>query len=331
MRIRLVPSDTPKAITVTAIVLFFMFLATGLAATVHLAVEFPHNSPVWSILFFIVLAVGAFYSVIYTWQLLKKSGFRASVLHAAKAYQSQGFSRDLAKLFDTAQNSSEQEILIRGFLLSMAEEFEDAERALSVLDQSHLLMRPFAMAAATRLRCYHLTGRQDKTERLLKSAAEKIEAAYEMKPDFLEKFYPFLDDALEYYLIAFDRAMQKDAHEAAEGYLKKALFRISLRDTADTELMPQILDVRKMYACGQLVEAHEAENGVRGAIMQYPGITQPHRDDLLRMLEQSKLAARKFVARNDASVQGRILPEAIEAHFFGETPDTADTSHLTAM
>lgn len=331
MRIRLIPADTPKPIAITAIVLLLMFLATGLAATVHFAVEFPHDSPVWPLLFFIVLAAGAFYCVIYAWQLLKKAAFRASVLHASNIYQTQGFCSNLAEMFGKDPNSSEQEVLIRGFLLSMAEEFEEAERALSALDQPRLLMRPFAMAAAARLRNYYLTGHPDKAERLLKNYAEKIEAAYEMKPDFLEKYYPFLDDALEYYIIAFDRAMQKDAHEAAEGYLKKALFRISLRDAADAELMPQILDVRKMYARGQLTEAHEAENRMRGTIMQYPGISQPRRDDLLRMLEQSKLAARKFVARNDASVQGRILPDAIEAHYFGETPDAADISHLTAM
>lgn len=331
MRIRLIPPDTPKPIVITAIVLFFMFLATGLAATVHLAIEYPHDSPVLPLLFFIALAVAAFYCVVYIWQLMKKSAFRASVMHGQKVYQEQGFCRNLADMYATMPYPQEQESLIHCFLLSMAEEFEESERTLNVLDQTHLLMRPFAMAATIRLRSYFLTGHLDKAERLLKNSAEKIEAAYEMKPDFLEKYYPFLDDAMEYYIIAADRALQRDEHEAAESYRKKALFRISLRDPADTALMPQILDIRRMFALGQLEEAHEAENALRGAIMQYPGITQPHRDDLLRMLAQSRLAARQFVTRNDASVQGRILPDAIEAHYYGETPDTADTSSLTAM
>ena len=286
---RILPEHNPKPVMITAIVVFALFMVCGMGYSGNLA--FQYGKPFLPLMiFFTLLAVGAVFAVLWTWHFLAQAAHKASFKKAELDFRQGGYTRDLAGTFLAAPYPTDEERVINAYLLSAAESYKEAENALQLVDRSELSVRTMAMLQTTYLRIYSMTGRQEKVKRLLENVRGKNDAAYEMNADLNGTFLPYLDDALDYYLITAMYYLQRGDQASAAPYMKNLMFQISKHDEADRVLFPKIVDLCVLFATSRFQDAHTLENDLKGEIGNFSGsLSQPHKTELLRRIEQARI------------------------------------------
>ncbi len=295
---RLLPENTPKPIRITSIVTFVLFMACGIATTLRFIIDFPQKTKLSLLgvfIFFVILAIAAALAVAWAWLLINKAGHKVTVKNADQVFRHYGFSRKLAETFTAAPYPEDDDIVTSAYLLTAAECYKEAETALIPIDRTALSQRTLAMLNTTVLRMYYMTGRQEKLKRHIENTRERSEAAYEMKPEILDEYKPYLDDELDFDLLNMVYAAQTNNRELTDRYMRKLMFRISMRDEADRELFPRIADLSLFYAKGKYHEAHLLEQRLEGEIVNFSvPLSQPHKDELLRRVAQARIFATMF-------------------------------------
>ncbi len=314
---RLIPENNPKPIRITAIVMCSMFIIGGFAATMRLMIERPDSTRftlVGGMFFFALLGLLAALAVLWMWKLLGRIAGKFTQKKADELFRMTGFSKELADIFQSAPYPEADDIVISSYLLTAAEYYKDAENTLIPVDRTALSQRSLAMLNTTFLRIYYMTGRQEKIKRHLENTNARSEAAYDMKPELLEEYKPYLDDAFDFALLNAVYAAQHDDSAAADRYMKRVMFRISMRDEADRELYPLIADLSLLYARGKYEEAHQLEQRLEGEVANFSvPLSQPHKDELLRRISQASVFAPVFDMKAHAELEREKIHAAAAA------------------
>ena len=304
---RLIPENNPKPIRITAIVLGSMFVIGGLSASLRMMIDRPNSTRielVISLFFFVLLGLLAALAVLWMWQLLGRIARRFTQNTADQLFRASGFTKELANTFQSAPYPEADDIVISAYLLTAAEHYKEAEETLIPIDRTALSQRSLAMLNTTFLRIYYMTGRQEKIRRHLETTNARSEAAYDMKPELLEEYKPYLDDELDFALLNAVFAAQNGDRAASGRYMKRAMFRISMRDEADRELYPLIADLSILYAESKYPEAHQLEQRLKGEIVNFSvPLSQPHKDELLRRVSQASVFAPVYDQKAKAELE----------------------------
>lgn len=304
---RLIPENSPKPIRITAIVLASMFVIGGLSATLRMMINRPQSTRfelVFGMFFFVALGLLAALAVLWMWQLLGKAAHRFTENNADQIFRSSGFTKALADTFLSAPYPEADDIVINAYLLTAAEHYKEAEENLIPVDRTAISQRSLAMLNTTFLRIYFMTGRQEKIRRHLENTNARSEAAYDMKSEILNEYKPYLDDEFDFALLNTVFAVQNDDRAAADRYMKRVMFRISMRDEADRELYPLIADLSLLYAEGKYTEAHQLEQRLKGEIVNFSvPLSQPHKDELLRRVSQASVFAPVYDQKAQAELE----------------------------
>ena len=303
---RLIPENSPKPIRITALITFMLFMACGIATTLRFIVDFPQKSKAslfGVFLFFVLLAIAAALAVAWAWLLINKAGHKVTLKNADEVFRHTGFSQKLAETFTAAPYPEDDDIVISAYLLTAAECYKEAETALIPIDRTSLSQRTLALLNTTVLRIYYMMGRQEKIKRHIENTRERSETAYEMKPEMLNEYKPYLDDELDFDLLNAVYAAQCGNRDLTDRYMRKLMFRISMRDEADRELYPLIADLSLLYAEGKYPEAHQLEQRLEGEIVNFSvPLSQPHRDELMRRVAQARIFATMYDMKAKAAL-----------------------------
>ncbi|MBP0967405.1 MAG: hypothetical protein J5722_07215 [Oscillospiraceae bacterium] len=230
--------------------------------------------------------------------------------NADTVFRQYGIGTSLAGVFTAAPYPEDDDVVISAYLLTAAEHYKEAEEALIPIDRTAVSQRTLAMLNTTLLRLYFMTGRQEKIGRHLENTNARTENAYQMKPEILNEYKPYLDDVLDYALLNAVYAAQKGDTETADRYMQTVSYRISLREEADRELYPLIADLSLLYAKGKFQEAHQLEQQLQGKIVNYsPPLSQPHRDELMRRTAQARVFTPYFDRKAEAAMQRQAEKE----------------------
>ncbi len=304
---RLIPEKNPKPIRAAAYATFGMFVVVSAATALRTVIDNPNKTGFELFLGFLFSALlgalGAL-AVLWGWWLIGRLGHKATLKNADTVFLHSGFSTALAGAFTAAPYPEDDDIVISAYLLTAAEHYKEAEEALIPIDRTAVSQRTLAMLNTTLLRLYFMTGRQEKIKRHLENTAARTEAAFQMKPEMLNEYKPYLDDEFDYSLLNAVYAAQKGDKVTSDKYMRAAMQRISLRDEADRALYPQIVDLSLLYAQGRFQEAHELEQQLSGRIAN-PGVplSQPHKDELRRRVEQARVFTPYFDPKAEAELK----------------------------
>ena len=310
---RLIPEKNPKPIRLAAYITFGLFLIVGAATALKNIVYNPAQSGFalfLSFLFSALLGALGGLAVLWGWWLIGKLGHGASLKNADTVFRQYGIGTSLAGVFTAAPYPEDDDVIISAYLLTAAEHYKEAEEALIPIDRTAVSQRTLAMLNTTLLRLYFMTGRQEKIGRHLENTNARTENAYQMKPEILNEYKPYLDDVLDYALLNAVYAAQKGDTETADRYMQTVSYRISLREEADRELYPLIADLSLLYAKGKFQEAHQLEQQLQGKIVNYsPPLSQPHRDELMRRTAQARVFTPYFDRKAEAAMQRQAEKE----------------------
>ena len=304
---RLIPEKNPKPIRAAAYATFGMFVVVSAATALRTVIDNPTKTGFelfLGFLFSALLGVLGGLAVLWGWWLIGKLGHKATLKNADATFQQSGYGTALAGAFTAAPYPEDDDVVISAYLLTAAEHYKEAEEALIPIDRTAVSQRTLAMLNTTLLRLYFMTGRQEKIRRHLENTAARTENSFQMKPEMLNEYKPYLDDIFDYALLIAVYATQQGDRETADKYMRQVMSRISLRDEADRALYPQIVDLSMLYAQRRFEEAHELEQRLRGEIANYGSpLTQPHRDELRRRLEQARVFTPYFDQKAEAALQ----------------------------
>lgn len=304
---RLIPEKNPKPIRIAAYATFGMFIIVSAATALRTVIDNPTKSGFELFLGFLFSALlGALggMAVLWGWWLIGKLGHNATLKNADTIFLHSGYGTSLAGAFTAAPYPEDDDIVISTYILTAAEHYKEAEEALIPIDRTAVSQRTLAMLNTTLLRLYFMTGRQEKIKRHLENTAARTEAAFQMKSEILNEYKPYLDDIFDYMLLNAVYAAQKGDKAASDNYLRQAMLRISLRDETDRALYPRIADLSLLYAQGKFQEAHELEQQLQSAIVNSgTPLSQPHKDELRRRVEQARVFTPYFDLKAEAALQ----------------------------
>lgn len=304
---RLIPEKNPKPIRAAAYATFALFLVVAAATALRNVIDNPAKTGFelfLGFLFSALLGVLGGLAVLWGWWLIGKLGHKVTLKNADTTFLQSGYGTALAGAFTAAPYPEDDDVVISAYLLTAAEHYKEAEEALIPIDRTAVSQRTLAMLNTTLLRLYFMTGRQEKIKRHLENTAARTENAFQMKPEILNEYKPYLDDIFDYALLNAAYAAQKGDKVTSDNYMRQVMQRISLRDETDRRLYPGIADLSLLYAQGKFQEAHALEQQLRGEIAN-PGLplSQPHRDELRRRVEQARVFTPYFDQKAEAALQ----------------------------
>ena len=310
---RLIPEKNPKPIRITALATLALFIIVGISTVLQVLINNPTKTGFevfCGFLFSVLLALTGALTILWGWWAICRIGHKTMLKNADEVFRTNGISSQLAAHFTAAPYPEDDDIIISAYLLTEAERYKEAEEALIPIDRTAVSQRALALLNTTLLRIYYMTGRQEKIERHLANIRERSEAAYQMKPEMLNEYKPYLDDVLDYALLNAVFAAQKGDRQTVSQYMQRVMFRISLRDEADRALYPQIADLSLLYAEGKYHEAHQLEQQIHGGIINYGiPLSQPHKDELMRRTEQAKVFVPYFDPKATSVLQSKTVRE----------------------
>ncbi len=262
--------DLPKALRITCLVTMILFAFFGICLSLRAAISV--NIGVGDVIgyIFIFLMCGVICSLAAAgiWHLLVK-GTKASLPVKLQAlFEQQGFSRELSETAKTANPfASGREQLQLAFIMVMSERYKDAEQMLLKFDVTNLSGRETAAYYTTRMQIFAMTSQHDKLLKLFNEHRAEIDRAYELKPDLNESYLSYADDALAYDMLAAVLTAHRGRDKQADEYEKRAAFQVSKRSDPEIQFFPFVFQLNRLYATGKMREAHDAENNLRGAIL----------------------------------------------------------------
>jgi len=223
------------------------------------------------------------------WQLLVAGSKHQLDQTLRNKLENEGYGNNMA---ETIRNGNVaptiQEQLQQAFVWTMCERYQDASPLLLSVNLTELNGREAAMYHTCRLLNYVMNGDYEKQTKLLEDKRASLDYAYEMKPNLSDKYVPYADDALAYYMAAGALMAHRNRADEAERYRKLAAFQISQRSEHDIVFIPQIIGLNYLYASGKMEDAHELETKLKGTVSStvMPFGTQRN---LLRWIDQARI------------------------------------------
>ncbi len=240
----------------------------------------------------LIFALLGLFCVCFTgglWQVLVMGSKRNLSNNLEQKLETEGFGQEMAQAVKNANMfPTVREQLQQAFVWVMSEYYKEAEPILLKINLNELNNREAAMYHTCRLQTYVMTGDYERQVKLFSEQKDALDAAYQMKPNLTEKYVPYADDALAYYMLAGALMSHRGHADEAAKYGKLAAFQISQRSEPEMQFLPQIIRLNETYAAGKMQTAHEKETELKGAVSAsvMPAGTQRN---LLRWIDQARI------------------------------------------
>ncbi len=307
--------DLPKIMRIICLVMMILFAFIGVLLTLRAAisVNLGIGTALAYIVMFLVFGVITDLALAGIWHLLVKGTKVSLPLKLQSLFEQQGYSTELA---ETAKSGnpfpSLREQLQLVFILAMSEQYQKAETALIRLDVTSLSGRESAVYYTCRLLIASMTSQPEKLQKIFNEQQKNLDRAYEMMPDLTEKYLSYGDDALAYYMLAAVLTAHRGRTDLAENYEKLAVFQISKRSEPEIQFYPFIIKLNRLYATGQLVEAHDEETRLKGALMSSimpAGIQR----SMLQLTEQARIYSSLPEDKSEILAERKLPPQGAAA------------------
>ena len=247
------------------------------------------------------------------WQVLVMGSKRNLSQTLEQTLESRGFGQDMAQAVKNANMfPTVKEQLQQAFVWVMSEFYKEAEPLLLKINLNELNNREAAMYHTCRLQTYVMTGDYERQIKLLSEQKDALDAAYQMKPNLTDRYVPYADDALAYYMLAGALMAHRGHADEAAKYEKLAAFQISQRSEPETQFLPQIIKLNELYATGKMQVAHEKATVLRGAVSSAM-IPAGTRQNLLRWIDQARIYSSLPVDKTDFLADRRLPEQGVQA------------------
>ncbi|MBR6107937.1 MAG: hypothetical protein IKQ39_07995 [Oscillospiraceae bacterium] len=266
--------------------------------------------------YILIFALLGLFCVCFTgglWQVLVCGSKRNLSQTLDQKLEAEGYGRSMA---DAVKNANmfptTPEKLQQAFVWVMSEFYQEAEPMLLRINVNELNNREAAMYHTCRLVSYVMTGSYEKQIKLFTEKKAALDSAYQMKPNLTEKYVPYADDALAYFMLAGALMMHRGHADEAGKYEKLAGFQISQRSEPEMQFLPQIIKLNNLYAAGKAQAAHEKETELKGAVSAsvMPAGTQRN---LLRWIDQARIYSSLPIDKTEFLADRRLPEQGVQA------------------
>ena len=283
---------TPKYVRLICLCSSALLFFTGLLITLKQDVGNPAATLGW-IFLWLLFAVGLALFFFFLYHFLDRLTSRHAMQLLDSSYAEEGWNPKLAQYAMSMHPVAlTDDRLFAMFLSVMAEDYDAQSLYMLGLEGRTLTPRQNAVKELCRLRKYTMLGDRKHAEKLFAEMRLETDAAYEEQPDLirLRNRRSYTDDALVWYETALGFAVRAGNDAEAEHYRKLVLFRISLRDEDEQDILREILALEECYAAGRLDGLHERQLAVYRTVRERFALTQRGKhSNLQRKLEQAPI------------------------------------------
>ena len=286
---KLMPPDTPRIIRQFAKWTFIFFAFFGIL------ISFKPTYPVQMFsmfLMFLFLACVTSLSVVLAFRLLTLMTGKTNLMKLDQMYEKEGFTPDMGFICKHSNPFGYgRERILASFLYMMCEDYPTAREQYAQADNDLLSERLLAMKHVIMLRIAALSGNLDRADQLFAQNRLWLDSIYMQTPLLTDRYRPYLDDALVYYMLAAVLSQRAGDYDAVESY--RLLVQQRLRDMEDAQahLTEEAFALSLLYAEGRLEEADSYAKQLEGEISTANMLPQGKRSELLRMLGQARIYA----------------------------------------
>lgn len=325
---RIMPPDTPRIIRQFAKWTFIFFAFFGLL------MSFKPNYPVQMIgmlLMFLFLALVTSVSVVLCFRLLMVMTRKTNMIKLDAMYKESGFSPDMGFICRHSNPFGYgRERLYASYLYMMCEEYNIAREQLAETEDSQLSERLYVLKQLCKIRIAAMTGSLDRAEKTFTAVRAMMDEIYAVHPLLTDKYRPYLDDALTYYMIAAVLAERLGEPAAVEQYRTLTQSRLSeMESRTEAGLYEAVFELNLLFTQGRMEEADAYAKQLSGQISTASALPQGRQDDLLRAVGQARIYANiaSMTAAGIDVTRDRPLPEGTQENIppisaeHGETPE----------
>ncbi|MBQ8922677.1 MAG: hypothetical protein IJ060_11065 [Oscillospiraceae bacterium] len=307
--------DLPKIMRIICLVVMILFAFLGVLLTLRAAVaaDIGLFNAVGYIFMFCLFGTVTVLILAGIWHLLVKGTKVSLPLKLQSLFEQQGFSTELS---DTAKSGnpfpSLRERLQQVFILTMSEQYKAAESAMLTIDATSLSGRESAVYYTCRLQIAAMTSQHEKLQKIFNEQQKNLDRAYEMMPDLTEPYFSYTDDALAYYMLAAVITAHRGRADLADNYEKLADFQISKRSEPEIQFYSYIMRLNRLYATGKLVDAHDEENHLKGALLNSimpAGIQR----SMLQLIDKARIFSTLPEDKSEILAERKLPPQGTAA------------------
>lgn len=316
--------DMPKIMRIICLVMMILFAFLGVLLTLRAAVSFNIGfiNAFGYIFMFCMFGVVTVLALAGIWHLLVKGTKATLPVKLESLFEQQGFSTELS---ETAKSGnpfpSLREQLRLAFIQTMSEQYKQAEALLLRFDVTSLSGRESAVYYTCKLIIAAMTSQPEKLLKIFNEQQNHLDRAYEMMPDLTEKYLSYGDDALAYYMLAAVLTAHRGRTDLAERYEKLAAFQISKRSEPEIQFYPFILRLNRLYATGNMVEAHDEETRIQGALMNSimpAGIQR----SMMQLVAKARIYSSLPADKSEILAERNLPPQGVTAPAAAAAPST---------
>lgn len=307
--IRHIVGDSPKFVRITALVTLCFFSVIGFIASLSLiSRSFVYFLMI--LVFYLLLAAGAAMIIIYAWKLYSKLIHKHAFLKLDDFFAQRGFCQEMADTLNAIVPApSPRDHALRVFILTMAENYAEAEKAITNINEKQQDSRDLAMILTAKIRLYIMTNRMDKAERLFQNYSNDIEFGFSLQSELMQEYRVYSDDVFDYYMLSAVYALLTNRPEQAADYRSRAVFQLSKRTPGESQFYTGLMDLNALYALGKTQEAYDLSQQLFMLTEQMqPPFLQSQKDEMRRALEQAKIFAAHTNLRAESRLTERNLP-----------------------
>lgn len=248
------------------------------------------------------------------YHLTAKQSHQNAAPQLAEIYALQGYCQEMADILNRKlPEPDKQDRVLCAFILANLGREEDAAEQFARIQTDMLTERQLAMRTTAKIMLLFQKGDFAKVCSLFEKYQARLDAAYACEPHFNGQFCAYVDDALEYFMLAAAYCELTQQPEQAAEYRRKALHQAKNRPAEETAAYHALTELQALYASGQADAAAQSEAALLQTVslLKAP-VSAGARIRLRQAAEQAKLlhAARLGVR---TSVQQRRNPPAEHA------------------
>lgn len=287
---RILPPDTPRLIRKFAKWTFIFFAFFGLLMS--LKPTYPIQM-LGMFLMFLFLAVVTSSSVILGFRLLMLMTRKTNNMKLDAMYEKDGFTPDMAFICKHSNPFGYgRDRLMAAYLYTMCEDFNVAKEQIAQTEDSELTERLFALKQTCRMQIAALSGGMERADTMFQQYRWSLSTTYANHPLLTDKYRPYLDDALTFYMLGAVLSVRAGEPDGVEQFRTLAQSRLAeMRSAAQAKLTEAIFELNLLYAQGRLEEADSYAIQLEGEISMASALPQGRRDDLHRMVGQARIYA----------------------------------------
>lgn len=305
--------DTPKFVRIIALVTFSFVMFVGVVLSLSLLGR-SFGYFLMMLIFYFLISAGAALVLIYAWKLYTKIIHKHAYLKLDDLFAQRGFCQEMADTLNAIVPApTERDNALRLFILTMSENYAEAEKHMKNINEMQLDSRDLAMIHTAKIRLFIMTNRMEKAQRLFEQHSEDLDFTYGLQPELTNDYRVYSDDAFDYYMLAAAYALLTNRTEQAADYRSRAAFQLSKRTPGESQFYTGLMDLNGLYALGRTQEAYDLSQQLYMLTEQMqPPFLQSQKDEMRRALEQAKIFAAHTNMIAESQLTDRRLPTSAD-------------------